>query len=118
MSTEDDNLKENENKIENEKEKSVKNNEGKTYSNTEKEFLEMSVVFLASTFWMFFCLFLWGVVTTSFIPEKYHGLNDYIIHERISGIIASIFVYAVPIIWIGVPIIIIFYRNRKRSKKS
>jgi len=45
MSTENNNLKENENKIENEKEKSVKNNEGKTYSNKEKEFLEMSVVF-------------------------------------------------------------------------
>ena len=70
MSTENNNLKENENKIENEKEKSVKNNEGKTYSNKEKEFLEMSVVFLASTFLDVFLPFFMGRCYYQFYSRK------------------------------------------------
>lgn len=116
MTTDDNKLKEKENKIESEEEKSVQNREVKTESNGKLSNLEKFTIFLGSTLWTFFCLFLWGFSIVAGLPYD----NQEFIEKAPTLLKVKTFLYyATPIIWIVVPFIVItVYIKRKNSKKD
>ena len=104
----------NENKVENEEDKTSQNNEVVTKSNNKSTFLKTLGYIFLFIVWSIFCLFLraWSVVAG--LP--YDSIE---FREKAPVLLAvTTFVYyATPIIWIFVPLLIFVYKDVKKSKK-
>ena len=105
----------NENKVENEEDKTSQNNEVGTKSNNKSTFLKTLGYIFLFIVWSIFCLFLraWSVVAG--LP--YDSIE---FREKAPVLLAvTTFVYyATPIIWIFVPIIVILSIIVKTSDKK
>ncbi|MEB3024903.1 MULTISPECIES: hypothetical protein [unclassified Parvimonas] len=117
MRTDDNKLKENENNIQNnEEEKQVQNKEVKIESNGKLSNLEKFTIFLASTLWTFFCLFL--LVFSIFAGLPYDD-QEFIEKAPTLLKVKTFLSIITPIMWIVVPFVVItVYIKRKNSKKD
>jgi len=110
MSTENNNLKENENKIENEEDKTVQNKDGKSDSKRKLNVLQKLTIFLLFILLVCTCLYFLGVVYISilaFFSEEIFVGTSFLLK------ITTIFFYSTPLTCILIPLIIVIYINLK-----
>ncbi|MEB3024902.1 MULTISPECIES: hypothetical protein [unclassified Parvimonas] len=110
MATENNNLKENENKIENEEDKTVQNKDGKSDSKRKLNVLQKLTIFLLFIFLVCTCLYFLGVVYISilaFFSEEIFVGTSFLLK------ITTIFFYSTPLTCILIPLIIVIYINLK-----
>ena len=105
----------NENKLENEENKTSQNNEVETKFNNKFNFLKILGYIFSLILWSMFCLFLraWSVVAG--LP--YDSIE---FREKAPVLLAfTTFVYyAIPIMWIFVPLIVVLYKIIKTPDKK
>lgn len=112
MSIENNNLKENENKIENEGEKNIQNKDGKSDSKMKLNVLQKLTIFLLFILFVCTCLYFLGVVYISilaFFSEEIFVGTSFLLK------ITTIFFYSTPLTCILIPLIIVIYINLKKS---
>ena len=110
MATENNNLKENENKIENEEDKTVQNKDGKSDSKRKLNVLQKLTIFLLFILLVCTCLYFLGVVYISilaFFSEEIFVGTSFLLK------ITTIFFYSTPLTCILIPLIIVIYINLK-----
>ena len=110
MSIENNNLKENENKIENEEDKTVQNKDGKSDSKRKLNVLQKLTIFLLFILLVCTCLYFLGVVYISilaFFSEEIFVGTSFLLK------ITTIFFYSTPLTCILIPLIIVIYINLK-----
>lgn len=110
MATENNYL--NENKIENEGEKNIQNNDGKSDSKRKLNVLQKLTIFLLFILLVCTCLYFLGVVYISilaFFSEEIFVGTSFLLK------ITTILFYSTPLTCILIPLIIVIYINLKKS---
>ena len=113
MATENNNL--NENKIENEENKSIQKNEGETKSNNKSNFLKILGYIFLFIIWSIFCLFLLGFSVVAGLPYDH---QEFIENAPVLYIVTTFIYYSIPILWIFIPLIVILYIIIKTPDKN